>query len=73
MQQIADWLKKLGMSEYAERFAETGLMPAALPHLTDQDLKDIGVPAWASADNARGHQQAGRREPPQHPSPYRPG
>jgi hypothetical protein len=22
MQQIADWLKKLGMSEYAERFAE---------------------------------------------------
>ena len=23
MQQIADWLKKLGMSEYAERFAES--------------------------------------------------
>jgi hypothetical protein len=22
VQQIADWLKKLGMSEYAERFAE---------------------------------------------------
>ena len=22
MQQIADWLEKLGMSEYAERFAE---------------------------------------------------
>jgi hypothetical protein len=22
MQQIADWLKKLGMSEYAERFAD---------------------------------------------------
>ena len=43
MQQIADWLKKLGMSEYAERFAENGINVAALPHLTDQDLKDIGV------------------------------
>ena len=24
MQQIADWLEKLGMSEYAQRFAENG-------------------------------------------------
>jgi class 3 adenylate cyclase len=43
MQQIADWLEKVGMSEYAERFAENGINAAALPHLTDQDLKDIGV------------------------------
>ena len=43
MQQIADWLEKLGMSEYAERFAENGISIAALPHLTDQDLKDISV------------------------------
>ena len=43
MQQIADWLEKLGISEYAERFAENGISIAALPHLTDQDLKDIGV------------------------------
>jgi SAM domain (Sterile alpha motif) len=43
MQQIADWLAKLGMSEYAERFAENGINVAALHHLTDQDLKDIGV------------------------------
>jgi hypothetical protein len=35
MQQIADWLEKLGMSEYAERFAENGINAAALPHLTD--------------------------------------
>ena len=25
MQQIADWLEKLGMSEYAQRFAENGI------------------------------------------------
>src|SRR6516162_8921998 len=43
MQQIADWLERLGMSEYAQRFAENGIDVAALPHLTDQDLKDIGV------------------------------
>ena len=43
MQQIADWLEKLGMSEYAERFAENGINLEALRYLTDQDLKDIGV------------------------------
>jgi class 3 adenylate cyclase len=43
MQQIADWLEKLGMSEYAQRFAENGINVAALRHLTDQDLRDIGV------------------------------
>jgi class 3 adenylate cyclase len=43
MQQIADWLKKLGMAEYAQRFAENRIDLSALRHLTDQDLKDIGV------------------------------
>src|SRR6516165_1316038 len=43
MQQVADWLEKLGMSEYAQRFAENGIDVAALPHLTDQDLKGMGV------------------------------
>jgi class 3 adenylate cyclase len=31
------------MSEYAERFAENKIDVSVLPHLTDQDLKDIGV------------------------------
>src|SRR6516162_10103339 len=43
MQQITDWLEKLGMSEYAPRFAENGIDLSVLPDLTDQDLKDIGV------------------------------
>ena len=43
MQQIAEWLDNLGMSEYAERFAENKIDVSVLPHLTDQDLKDIGV------------------------------
>jgi class 3 adenylate cyclase len=43
MQQIADWLKKLGMSEYIQRFAENDIDVSVLRHLTDQDLKEIGV------------------------------
>ena len=43
MQQITDWLEKLGMSEYAQRFAENGIDDTVLPDLTDQDLKDIVV------------------------------
>ena len=46
MQQIADWLEKLGMSEYAGRFAENRIDFSVLPDLTDQDLKDLGVVAW---------------------------
>src|SRR5262245_23491913 len=43
MPEISYWLKTLGMSEYAERFAENGIDISVLRHLTDQDLKDIGV------------------------------
>jgi class 3 adenylate cyclase len=43
MQRIADWLESLGMSEYAERFAENRIDFTVLGDLTDQDLKDIGI------------------------------
>ena len=43
MQQIADWLQKLGLGQYAQRFAENDISFAILPDLTDQDLKEIGV------------------------------
>lgn len=43
MQRVADWLEKLGMSEYAEKFTENRIDFAFLRDLTDQDLKDIGV------------------------------
>jgi SAM domain (Sterile alpha motif) len=42
---ITEWLASLGMSEYAQRFAENRIDDVGvLRHLTDQDLKDIGVP-----------------------------
>jgi class 3 adenylate cyclase/predicted ATPase len=43
MQQIADWLGKLGMSEYAQRFEENRIDFSVLPDLTDQDLEKLGV------------------------------
>ncbi len=43
MPTTAEWLASLGVSEYAERFAENGIDISALRHVTDQDLKDIGV------------------------------
>jgi class 3 adenylate cyclase len=43
MRQIADWLKRLGMSEYAERFAENDIEIDILPELTDHDLERLGV------------------------------
>jgi SAM domain (Sterile alpha motif) len=42
MQQIADWLKKLGLS-YTERFVENGIEIDVLSELTDQDLEKLGV------------------------------
>jgi len=43
MQSIAEWLEELGLGHYAQRFAESGVDFSVLRHLTDQDLKDIGV------------------------------
>ena len=43
MQQVAEWLEQLGMSEYASRFAENDIDNSVLRDLTDQDLKELGV------------------------------
>ena len=64
MQQIADWLKTLGMSEYAERFAENAIDFSVLPDLTDQDLEKLGVllghrrKLLRAIAEPRGHQEA---------------
>ncbi|HXW28280.1 MAG TPA: adenylate/guanylate cyclase domain-containing protein [Xanthobacteraceae bacterium] len=43
MQKVADWLNNLGMSEYAQRFADNDIDFSILSELTDQDLEKIGV------------------------------
>jgi hypothetical protein len=42
MQEVTDWLEKLGLGQYAERFAENDISFSLLPDLTDQDLKTLG-------------------------------
>ena len=56
MQQIADWLQKLGLGQYAQRSVENDVSFSVLPDLTDQDLKEIGVmSAKSSTPNAARH------------------
>jgi class 3 adenylate cyclase len=43
MSTTAEWLTSLGMSEYAERFAENDIDFTILGDLTDPDLEKIGV------------------------------
>src|SRR5579864_6529015 len=43
MQQIADWLEKLGLGQYAQRFAENGIDVGILPDLKDEDFDRLEV------------------------------
>src|SRR6476619_2027357 len=43
MDEVSDWLEKLGLSEYSQRFADNAIDLSVLPDLTDQDLEKIGV------------------------------
>jgi hypothetical protein len=44
MQRLADWLEKLGLSEYTQCFAENRIDFSVLPELTDQHLTNLGLP-----------------------------
>ena len=43
MSDVAQWLEDLGLGQYSSAFAENGVDFRSLPHLTEQDLKDLGV------------------------------
>jgi len=44
VEDIAQWLDRLGLAQYAQTFAENGVELQHLPHLTDDDLKELGLP-----------------------------
>ena len=44
MQEIAAWLRQLGLGQYAQRFADHEIDVSVLPHLMDHDLREIGIP-----------------------------
>jgi class 3 adenylate cyclase len=42
--QVEDWLKKIGLAQYAKSFADNGVDELSiLQHLTDQDLEKLGL------------------------------
>src|SRR5215469_3986218 len=43
MTSTAEWLKSIGLGEYAQRFAENAIDISILRDLTDPDLKELGV------------------------------
>ena len=43
MTSTAEWLKSIGLGEYAQRFAENAIDISILRDLTDLDLKELGV------------------------------
>ncbi len=40
---IAQWLDELGLGQYERAFAENAVELRHLPHLTDDDLKELGL------------------------------
>jgi class 3 adenylate cyclase/tetratricopeptide (TPR) repeat protein/ABC-type transport system involved in cytochrome c biogenesis ATPase subunit len=44
MKGIAEWLASIDLSEYAQRFADNAIDLSVIRDLTEQDLKDLGVP-----------------------------
>lgn len=43
MQRIPNWLQKLGLGQYAQRFAENDIIFDILRDLSDQVLEKIGI------------------------------
>ena len=43
MHEVEEWLEKLGLSEYAQRFAENNIDFSVLTDLNDLDLKELGI------------------------------
>ena len=44
MRDIAEWLASIGLGEYTQRFGENAIDLSVVGDLTEQDLKDLGLP-----------------------------
>ena len=44
MSSIAEWLASIGLGEYSQRFAENAIDLSVVRDLTEQDLKELGLP-----------------------------
>jgi len=44
MRATAEWLASIGLEKYARRFAENAIDLSVVCYLTEEDLKELGVP-----------------------------
>jgi hypothetical protein len=44
MRGIAEWLASIGLSEHSQRFAENAIELSVVRDLTEEDLRDLGIP-----------------------------
>ena len=72
MPAVREWLASLGLSEYADSFAENRIDLSILPDLTDQDLKDLGVVLGDRRRILRAIAELAGTSPPCHSSQMRP-
>ncbi|TMV07529.1 guanylate cyclase [Ruegeria sediminis] len=75
---VESWLQNLGLQQYSDVFRENDVDLRVLPHLTEDDLKELGVSLGhrrillAAIDEVVSSDQAGRTEPPaEQPKPAR--
>jgi class 3 adenylate cyclase len=58
MSELDQWLQRLGLEQYADLFSAQGVDFRLLPSLTDQDLKELGLPLGPRRIVLRATQQA---------------
>ncbi len=46
----SEWLEDLGLGRYTDVFTENEIDFDALPHVTEEDLKEIGIALGARPD-----------------------
>ena len=69
---IAEWLQQIGLEKYVGLFAEHEVTLDVLPHLTESDIGELGLPTGARRRllvaiqglSAEGHVQPTRPEQP---------
>ncbi len=47
MDELGQWLSARGLAKYIEAFAEAEVDWSVLPHLDNDDLKELGLPLGA--------------------------
>jgi hypothetical protein len=50
---IATWLATLGLEKYSDAFIANEVDLATLSHLTDQDLRELGLPLGPAARSSQ--------------------